>query len=65
MEQDQFGQAYKVVQQSLRSQGGRRHSKEALESLTQHLMSGGQPGTFAERFAQMALIMQGLLPHEA
>ena len=62
MEQEQFGKAYQAVQQALRSQGGRRHSKEALESLTQHLMSGGQPRTYGERFAQMSLVMKGLLP---
>ena len=52
---------YQVVEQALRSQGA-RHSKAALEALTTHLMDGGDPRTYGERFAQMALQREGLLP---
>ena len=53
--------AYRVVEQALRSQGA-RHPKAALEALTEYLMGGNAPRTYGERFAQMALQREGILP---
>jgi uncharacterized membrane protein len=53
-------EAYKAVQQALRSQGA-RHSSTALEALTERLMAGGIPETYGERVAQMALQIKGHL----
>ena len=49
-----------VIERALRSQGA-RHSRAALEELAAHLMAGGAPRTYGERFAQMALIQSGLI----
>ena len=54
-------QAQKLVKKTLESQGGRYRS-DVITSLAAHLMAGGKPETYAERFAQMALQAEGLLP---
>ena len=53
-------QAQKLVKQTLESQGGRYRS-DVITSLAAHLMAGGKPETYAERFAQMPLQREGLL----
>ena len=53
-------QAQKIVKDALESQGG-RHRSEIINLLAAHLMAGGKPETYAERFAQMALQAKGLL----
>ena len=53
-------QAQKIVKDALESQGG-RHRSEIINLLAAHLMAGGKPETYAERFAQMALQEKGLL----
>ena len=51
---------YQCVEEALRSQGA-RHPKAKLEALTKHLMEGGKPETYGERFAQMALQQEGYI----
>ena len=56
----QSEKAQKLVQGALESQGG-RHSRDKVNALTEHLMGGGKPRTYGERFAQMALERAGLI----
>jgi hypothetical protein len=55
-------QATQIVGSALRSQGG-RPTRAALELLAIHLLDGGAPTTYGERFAQMALQREGLVAH--
>jgi hypothetical protein len=57
----QLAQAQDVVRKALESQGA-RHPRAKTDALAFHLMTGGTPATYAERTAQMALQLQGLLP---
>ena len=57
----QLTKAQGVVRDALRSQGA-RHPRAKTDALALHLMTGGKPATYAERTAQMALQLQGLLP---
>ena len=57
----QWAQARDVVRKALESQGARPRSA-AIAALTVHLMEGGKPETYGERFAQMQLQLSGLLP---
>ena len=50
-----------VVREALESQGA-RHPRAQTDALAEHLMNGGKPATYAERFAQMQLQLSGLLP---
>ena len=52
--------AQKVVKDALESQGGRQ-ARKIINLLAAHLMAGGKPQTYGERFAQMALQSEGLL----
>ena len=49
-----------TVKKALESQGA-RHSRDKIDALTADLMAGGKPKTYAERFAQMALITAGYI----
>ena len=53
--------AQQIVRDALQSQGA-RHPRAKTDDLAQHLMEGGKPATYAERFAQMQLQIAGLLP---
>ena len=53
-------QAQKAVKDALESQGG-RPARKIINLLAAHLMAGGKPQTYGERFAQMALQSKGLL----
>ena len=57
----QLAQAQDVVRKALESQGA-RHPRAKTDALAAHLMEGGQPESYAERFAQIALQLSGLLP---
>ena len=52
-----------TVKKALESQGA-RHSRDKIDALTADLMAGGKPKTYAERFAQMALITAGYISKE-
>jgi hypothetical protein len=54
-------QAQEIVRDALQTQGA-RHPRAKTDALAEHLMSGGKPATYAERFAQMQLQLSGLLP---
>ena len=49
-----------TVKKALESQGA-RHTRAKIDALTADLMAGGKPKTYAERFAQMALITAGYI----
>ena len=49
-----------TVKKALESQGA-RHSRDKINALTADLMAGGKPKTYAERFAQIALITAGYI----
>ena len=49
-----------TVKKALASQGA-RHSRDKIDALTADLMAGGKPKTYAERFAQIALITAGYI----
>ena len=53
-----------AVKKALESQGA-RHSRDKIAALTADLMAGGKPKTYAERFAQMALITAGYISKES
>jgi len=53
-----------TVKKALESQGA-RHSRDKIDALTADLMAGGKPKTYAERFAQMALITAGYITKES
>ena len=53
-----------AVKKALESQGA-RHSRDKIDALTADLMAGGKPKTYAERFAQMALITAGHISKES
>ena len=57
---DQTTKAQEVVRDALRSQGA-RHPRAKTDALAAHLMEGGKPESYGERFAQMALQREGLL----
>jgi|TARA_R110000744_G_scaffold285818_1_gene397170 hypothetical protein len=53
-----------TVKKALESQGA-RHSRDKIDALTADLIAGGKPKTYAERFAQMALITAGHISKES
>ena len=56
--------AQEIVRDALRSQGS-RIPRAVTDALTAHLMAGGSPASYGERFAQIQLQVSGLLITEA
>jgi hypothetical protein len=56
--------AQEIVRDALRSQGS-RIPRSVTDALTAHLMAGGSPAAYGERFAQMQLQIAGLLITES
>lgn len=56
--------AQEIVRDALSSQGS-RIPRALTDELTAHLMAGGSPATYGERFAQIQLQVAGLLMTES